>query len=156
MSESLIGIECRMYYRTGGTLADALSAASFASEFTLLSKLRDVRAGIAWGRADLSSRASKFSAKRPSIADWVIEADSTWKPDDTGLEALMAACWAGTLLEIVLFDGPAAPASGDVYRRCSAYVFEADDNQPLADGENISWVFEPSETLPPERDTLPV
>lgn len=155
MGQSLIGIECILYMRNSGAIGDALSAASFSSNFTKLSKLKNVRGNIEWSRANVSTRASKFAAKRPALAEFSIEADSVWKPDDAQLEALMAAAWAGTEIELLLADGPAAPVATEKVRRCSCYVFSLSDDQPLEDAEALSWGFEPSETLPPERVVMP-
>lgn len=154
---SQIGLDQGLWYRSDGDIGDALSAATFASDFTLINIVKDLTFNKTRGEADLSSRVADVRLRKATLKDWSLSFNINKNPSNALCELLIAAAEADTIYEYVLTDGNAAPSASDKVYRFAGMIFDNTQNEPLEDGVTIDFVIYPTydSVLVPSRATMP-
>jgi hypothetical protein len=144
---SCTGFDGYLYYNT----------ASVASPtWVLVDTVRDVNTTASTDKADVSDRRSKFKKSCPAMIDLETTVSATYVQGNTALDAIRVQFLARTVVQYAIMDGPLAPASGDTSEGFKYYaaVYSNDFNQPLSDGQSVSFTLAPAEpTTDPEEPT---
>ena len=134
------GFDGYLYYNTG---TDA------SPVFVEVDTVRDVNTAGATDKADVSDRRSKFKKSCPAMIDLETSVTATYVQGNVAMDAIRDQFLARTAVQFYILDGPAVPASGDTSEGWAFYaaVYSNDFNQPLSDGQNVSFTLSPMDSV---------
>ena len=109
-----------------------------------IAKARDVELNAGSDEADVSSRASSaWEDTLQGLKEWSIKADQVWITSDAGLQALITAYLANTVLAISIVTGAGKGFTG------SAFIVDMGHPQPLNGGVMLPVTLQGTGALTP-------
>lgn len=131
----MTGLECKLYY----------NAATHASPtWVEVTKAINVSFSVSKGEADQSSRMSDWKMQKGTLKD--LEITFTYRKKqgtDTVFDALIAACFADTIMEYAMLDG-AHTLSGVQGIRAFCEIMSVGNTQDLEAAEEVEFTLKPT------------
>lgn len=153
MGRTLIGLEMKLFRRTGGAVGDAINVAASAN-FSEVLRVKDLDISLTKAKASIPDRgANGWNKSRGTLKEGSITFKMNKQSDDTHLIAFQNAFLSGAPIHVVAADG--AWATGTTYWSFECEVFDISESQPLQDGVTVNIVLEPTDgTINPSKGTL--
>ena len=124
-----LGMEAKLYRNTGTYDVPV---------WVEVTNLRDATVSVEKGEADVTTRAnSGWRATLPTLKDLTIEFEMVWDTADEGFEAVRAAFFGDTTLEILALDG-AEGVSGSKGIRATMGVTNFSRSEPLEEAITVA------------------
>ena len=131
-----LGMEAKLYYKTGGVAGQG--------QWTLLPNVKDVTLSLERGEADVTTRANGgWKATVGTLKDASVEFESVWDTEDAGFTALQEAFMNGTPIGIAVMDGDIA-TPGSQGLQADMAVTKFDRKEPLEEAITVSVTVKPT------------
>ena len=129
-----VGLSCKLYENTGTWATPTWSEITITKDVTQSSEV---------GTADVSSRGSGgFRATLPTLQDLTLEFSMPWDESDARFEAVRAAHFAKTTIELAAMSGDIT-TSGEEGLRADWYVTQMTRVETLEEGVMVNFSAKP-------------
>ncbi len=148
-----LGLDGKIYRLTTGTRAtwgaadsNGFHAGAAPTNLDVIDAVKDLNFKITKGKADMSKRGGLgWAQKRGTLKEATLELKCLWDNTDTDLAALLKAFIGNTSIALAVLDGDKA-TSGTQGLWADFEVFDLNKDEPLVEGQMMSFELEPADT----------